>query len=69
MGRFILKHHGSPWGQKRQGSAGSATKDDAEVDRLLYAGSNLGKARDVFAKAIKHRSRIRLTVGADALTY
>jgi hypothetical protein len=34
------------------------TKDD----RMLFAGSNLDKAREVFAAAIKHRPRIRLTI-------
>ena len=38
------------------------TKDGTKVDRLLYAGYNLQKARDVFADAIKHRPRIRLTI-------
>jgi hypothetical protein len=38
------------------------TRDDTKVDRLLYAGNNLDKARDVFTKAIKHRPRIRLTI-------
>jgi hypothetical protein len=38
------------------------TKDGAKVDRLLYAGSSLDKAREVFAVAVKHRPRIRLTV-------
>jgi hypothetical protein len=28
---------------------------------MLYAGSNLDKAREVFAEAIKHRPRIRLS--------
>jgi hypothetical protein len=37
-------------------------KDGGKVDRMLYAGNNLDKARDVFAKAIKHRPRIRLTI-------
>jgi hypothetical protein len=27
----------------------------ARRDRLLYAGNNLDKARDIFAQAIKHR--------------
>ena len=31
------------------------TKDGSQVDRLLYAGNNLEKAREVFAEAIKHR--------------
>ncbi len=38
------------------------TKDGTKVDRMLYAGDNLGKARTVFANAIKHRPRIRLTI-------
>jgi hypothetical protein len=38
------------------------TKDGTEVDRLLYAGNNLEKAREIFAEAIKHRPRIRLTI-------
>jgi hypothetical protein len=38
------------------------TKDGARVDRLLYTGNNLQKVRDVFASAIKHRPRIRLTI-------
>jgi hypothetical protein len=29
---------------------------------MLYAGSNLDKAREVFTAAIKHRPRIRLTI-------
>jgi hypothetical protein len=29
---------------------------------MLYAGSNLDKAQAVFAAAIKHRPRIRLTI-------
>jgi hypothetical protein len=38
------------------------TKDGARVERMLYAGSNLDKAREVFASAIYHRPRIRLTI-------
>ena len=38
------------------------TNDGTKVDRMLYAGSNLGKAQEIFAKAIKHRPRIRLTI-------
>ena len=38
------------------------TKDGARVERMLYAGSNLDKARKVFAAAVKHRPRIRLTI-------
>jgi hypothetical protein len=33
-----------------------------KVDGLLYAGNNLEKARKLFAEAIKHRPRIRLTI-------
>jgi hypothetical protein len=29
---------------------------------MLYAGSDLDKAREIFAAAIKHRPRIRLTI-------
>jgi hypothetical protein len=29
---------------------------------MLYAGSNLDKAREVYAAAIYHRPRIRLTI-------
>ena len=38
------------------------TKDCARVERMLHAGSNLDKAREVFAAAIYHRPRIRLTI-------
>jgi hypothetical protein len=31
-------------------------------DRLLCAGNNLDKAQAVFAEAIKHRPRTRLTI-------
>jgi hypothetical protein len=34
------------------------TRDGTEVDRLLYAGNNLEKACELFAKAVKHRPRI-----------
>jgi hypothetical protein len=29
---------------------------------MLYAGNNLDKARELFAEAVKHRPRIRLTI-------
>jgi hypothetical protein len=29
---------------------------------MLYAGSNLDKAREILTAAIKHRPRIRLTI-------
>ena len=38
------------------------TQDGTQVDRLLYAGNNLEKARLIFAKAVEHRPRIRLTI-------
>ena len=38
------------------------TKDGAKVDRLLYAGTNLEKAHELFAEAVKHRPRILLTI-------
>ena len=38
------------------------TKDGTKVDRLLYAGNNLEKARELFAEEVKRRPRIRLTI-------
>jgi uncharacterized radical SAM superfamily Fe-S cluster-containing enzyme len=38
------------------------SRDGMKVVRLLYAGNNLAKAEDIFACAIKHRPRIRLTI-------
>jgi hypothetical protein len=38
------------------------TKDGTRVDRLLYAGNNLDRARKIFAEAVVHRPRIRLTI-------
>jgi len=38
------------------------TEDGARVERMLYAGSNLDKAREIFPAAIKHWPRIRLTI-------
>ena len=40
---------------------GREVDNDGRVERMLYAG-DLGKAKDIFAKAIKHRPRIRLTI-------
>jgi hypothetical protein len=34
----------------------------SKIERLLYTGNNLDKARKLFADAIKHRPRIRLTI-------
>jgi hypothetical protein len=38
------------------------TKDCTKIDRLLYAGNSLGRARSIFQQAIKHRPQIRLTL-------
>jgi hypothetical protein len=38
------------------------TKDESKVDSLLYAGSNLDKARKIFVEAIGYRPRFRLTI-------
>jgi hypothetical protein len=38
------------------------TRDGTKVDRMLYAGSNLERACELFLDAIKHRPRIRLTI-------
>jgi hypothetical protein len=38
------------------------TRDGVKVDRLLYAGNNLGRAQRIFANAVKHRPRISLTI-------
>jgi hypothetical protein len=36
---------------------------------MLYAGSSLDKARQLFAEAVKHRPRIRLTIRQARATY
>jgi hypothetical protein len=38
------------------------TKDGSKIDCLLYAGSSLDKAHEIFATAVKHRPRIRLCI-------
>jgi hypothetical protein len=38
------------------------TRDGTKVDRLLYAGNSLAKAQEIFARSIKHRPRIKLTI-------
>ena len=38
------------------------TRDGTHVERLLYAGNNLAKAEDIFARAIRYRPRIQLTI-------
>jgi hypothetical protein len=42
-------------------SVGNRTRDGTAVDCLLYAGNNLAKAEDIFARTVKHCPRIRLT--------
>jgi hypothetical protein len=37
-------------------------RDGVKVERMLYDGNNLGRAQEIFASAIKHRPRIRLTI-------
>ena len=43
------------------------TKDRSKVEHMLYAGRSLDKAREVFAEAVYHRPRIRLTVRQQSL--
>ena len=38
------------------------SKDGLKIERMLYAGNNLDRAKEVFGKAVKHRPRIRLTI-------
>ena len=38
------------------------SRDGMHVERLLYAGNSLAKAEDSFARAVRHRPRIRLTL-------
>jgi hypothetical protein len=38
------------------------SRDGLRVELMLYAGSNLDKARRIFERATKHRPRIRLTI-------
>jgi len=38
------------------------TRDDQRVLRMLYAGSNLDKARTIFANYIRIRPRARITI-------
>jgi hypothetical protein len=38
------------------------TQDGTMIDRLLYAGNSLSRARALLDRAIKHRPRIRLTI-------
>jgi hypothetical protein len=41
----------------------NARKEAAcKIDRMLYAGNNLERARKIFQQAVKHRPRIRLTI-------
>jgi hypothetical protein len=38
------------------------TKYGLKIDRLLYAGNDLDKAREMFSTVVKHRPQIRLTI-------
>jgi hypothetical protein len=38
------------------------TGEGAKAGRLLYAGNNLERARQIFANAVQFRPRIRLTI-------
>ena len=38
------------------------TRDGMRVDSLFYAGNSLSKAQEIFANAIKHRPKIRITI-------
>jgi hypothetical protein len=38
------------------------TIDGTKVDSLLYAGNKFARAQHVFANALRHRPRIRLTI-------
>jgi hypothetical protein len=38
------------------------TRDGLRVERMLYAGNSLDKARALFSAIIKHRPRIRLMI-------
>jgi hypothetical protein len=38
------------------------TRGGSKVDRMLYAGNNLERAKDIFAEAVKQRPRIKLTI-------
>jgi hypothetical protein len=42
-------------------------RDGSKVDHMLYASSDLEKVREVFAAAINHRPRIRLTIRQQSL--
>ncbi len=38
------------------------TKDGAKIERMLYAGNDLERPREIFMNAIGFRPRIRLTI-------
>jgi hypothetical protein len=38
------------------------SKDDQRVERMLWAGNSLDKAREIFDAEVKRRPRIRLTI-------
>ena len=39
------------------------SRDGLRVELMIYAGSNLDKARRVFERTVRHRPRIRLRIG------
>jgi hypothetical protein len=38
------------------------SKDGQRIERMLWAGSSLDKAREIFDAEVKRRPRIRLTI-------
>jgi hypothetical protein len=38
------------------------SRDGMRIERLIYAGTSLDRARDVYRTTIKHRPRVRLTI-------
>ena len=38
------------------------SKDDQRIERMLWAGNSIEKARAVFREAVKHRSRGHYTI-------
>jgi hypothetical protein len=38
------------------------TKDDLHIERMLFAGSSIARAREIFADAVRRRPRGRYTI-------
>jgi hypothetical protein len=38
------------------------SKDDQRIERMLWAGNSIDKARAVFREAVRHRPRGRYTI-------